>query len=76
MNNKLAQFCRAFVRQSAMPKNQLSEMAELCETEVRGKTSLHTLFADYSQTDVCLLYHRNIITTISNTRYSLTSLDA
>ena len=50
-----------------MPQDELSQLAELLEREVRGEGGLHTFFTLNSNANVRLEDHTNIIASISDT---------
>lgn len=73
MNNELGKFGASLVTVTAVPNKELGKVTELLDGEVRGKTGLPPLLADDTDTDICSLDHRNVVSTVADTADSLLS---
>jgi hypothetical protein len=71
MNDELWKLCSSLIRQAPVPKNEILQMTELENREIRCQSCLHTFLANNTKSNIGLLYHRHIISAIANTRNSL-----
>lgn len=56
-----------------MPNDELFDIAELCNGEVGSQRCLHAFFTDNSKSNVGLLDHSDVVSTITNARNHLSS---
>lgn len=66
MENKLRKNSRCAVRLATMPENQLFQVTELVNGEIRGQSSLHSFLANDTNAHISFQYHANIITSIAD----------
>lgn len=66
MDDKLRQRRRSLVRITTMPAQQLGKEAELGYRKVGRQRCLLSFLPDDPDTDVCRLYHRDVIPTITD----------
>jgi hypothetical protein len=64
--DKLSEFCTAFVAIATVPHQQLCQVTKLHNGEIGRKTCLPSFLTDNSNTNVCGLYHRDIVPTVAN----------
>ena len=66
VNDKLAQFGRTLIRVATMPQQELGEIAELVDGEIRGEGSLFAFFTNNS--NPCRP-NQNLSTSVSRPRW-------
>lgn len=71
MNNKLGELGTAFITVSSVPYKEFDKMTKLLNGEISRQTSLSTLLAYDSNTDISSLNHGDVVASVADTAHTL-----
>ena len=75
MNDELRHHCSSFIRITTMPEEQINQVLELIDGEIRTEGCLFAFFADDTDTNICCEDHADIVTSIPDTKGFLLSIE-